>query len=125
MLTRFVRIQLILFLVASVIGVGAMLFGYMQLPTMLGIGRVVVTLELPETGGLYRFSNVTYNGVQIGTVTKVELTPNGVRATLSLDRSPKVPADLVAAVRSVSAIGEQYVDLQPRSDSARTCTTVR
>lgn len=117
MLTRFVRIQLILFLVASVIGVGAMLFGYMQVPTMLGIGRVVVTLDLPETGGLYRFSNVTYNGVQIGTVTKVELTPNGVRATLSLDRSPKVPADLVAAVRSVSAIGEQYVDLQPRSDS--------
>ncbi|OBY29120.1 MCE family protein, partial [Mycolicibacter kumamotonensis] len=116
MLTRFVRIQLILFLVASVIGVGAMLFGYMQVPTLLGIGRVTVKLDLPETGGLYRFSNVTYNGVQIGTVTKVELTPNGVRATLSLDRSPKVPADLVAAVRSVSAIGEQYVDLLPRSD---------
>ena len=77
MLTRFVRIQLILFLVASVIGVSAMLFGYMQVPTMLGIGRVVVKLDLPETGGLYRFSNVTYNGVQIGTVTKVELTPGG------------------------------------------------
>ncbi|OBH16878.1 MCE family protein [Mycolicibacter sinensis] len=116
MLTRFVRIQLILFLVASVIGVAAMLFGYMQVPTMLGIGRVVVKLDLPETGGLYRFSNVTYNGVQVGTVTDVALTGNGVRATLSLDRSPKIPADLVAAVRSVSAIGEQYVDLQPRSD---------
>ncbi|WP_024440874.1 MCE family protein [Mycobacterium sp. UM_WGJ] len=117
MLTRFVRIQLILFLVASVIGVGAMLFGYMQVPTMLGIGRVVVKLDLPETGGLYRFSNVTYNGVQVGTVTDVSLTSNGVRATLSLNRSPKIPADLVAAVRSVSAIGEQYVDLQPRSDN--------
>ncbi|GFG72452.1 MCE family protein [Mycolicibacter senuensis] len=116
MLTRFVRIQLILFLVASVIGVGAMLFGYMQVPTLLGIGRVTVKLDLPETGGLYRFSNVTYNGVQIGTVTDVALTGNGVRATLSLDRSPKIPADLVAAVRSVSAIGEQYVDLLPRSD---------
>ena len=116
MLTRFVRIQLILFLVASVIGVGAMLFGYMQLPTLLGIGRVTVQLDLPETGGLYRFSNVTYNGVQIGTVTDVTLTSNGVRATLSLNRTPKIPADLVAAVRSVSAIGEQYVDLLPRSD---------
>lgn len=51
MLTRFVRIQLILFLVASVIGVGAMIFGYMQVPTMLGIGRVMVKLDLPETGG--------------------------------------------------------------------------
>ncbi|GFG86572.1 MULTISPECIES: MCE family protein [Mycolicibacter] len=116
MLTRFVRIQLALFLIASVIGVSAMIFGYMQVPTLLGIGRVTVKLDLPETGGLYRFSNVTYNGVQIGTVTNVELTPGGVRATLSLSRSPKIPADLTAAVRSVSAIGEQYVDLLPRSD---------
>lgn len=54
--------------------------------------------------------------MQIGTVTNVELTSDGVRATLSLNRSPKIPADLVAAVRSVSAIGEQYVDLLPRSD---------
>lgn len=118
MLTRFVRIQLMLFLVASVIGVGAMVFGYMRVPTMLGIGRVTVKLDLPETGGLYRFANVTYNGVQIGTVTDVALTPAGARATLSLDRSPKVPADLLAAVRSVSAVGEQYVDLLPRSDGA-------
>jgi virulence factor Mce-like protein len=34
---------------------------------------------------------------------------------LSLDTSPKIPADLEAAVRSVSAVGEQYVDLRPRS----------
>ncbi len=118
MLTRFVRIQLILFTIAAVIGIGAMLFGYMQMPTLLGIGRVTVKLDLPETGGLYRFSNVTYNGVQIGTVTDVALTGTGVRATLSLSRSPRIPADLLARVRSVSAIGEQYVDLLPRSDGA-------
>lgn len=118
MLTRFVRMQLIIFTIASVLGVGTMLFGYMQVPTLLGLGRVTVKLDLPETGGLYRFSNVTYNGVQIGTVTDVALTPSGVRATLSLNRSPRVPADVVAAVRSVSAIGEQYVDLLPRNDGA-------
>ena len=38
-------------------------------------------------------------------------------ATLSLDTSPKIPADLVAEVRSVSAVGEQYVELMPRTDS--------
>jgi virulence factor Mce-like protein len=118
MLTRFVRMQLIIFTIASVLGVGMMLFGYMQVPTLFGIGRLTVKLDLPETGGLYRFSNVTYNGVQIGMVTDVALTGNGVRATLSLDRSPRIPADLQAAVRSVSAIGEQYVDLMPRSDGA-------
>jgi phospholipid/cholesterol/gamma-HCH transport system substrate-binding protein len=116
MLTRFVRIQLIIFTIASVIGVIAMGLAYMQVPTLLGIGRMTVTLELPATGGLYPFSNVTYRGVQVGKVTAVGLTQNGARATLSLASSAKVPADLRAEVRSVSAIGEQYVDLRPRSD---------
>ncbi|MGV0770356.1 MCE family protein [Mycobacterium syngnathidarum] len=118
MLTRFIRTQLILFTVASVVGVAVMLFAYMQVPTLLGIGRITVKLELPATGGLYQFSNVTYRGSQIGKVTSVELTEKGAEATLSLDRSPKVPADLQAQVRSMSAVGEQYVDLLPRTNSA-------
>ena len=81
MLTRFVRTQLIIFTVASVVGIAVMVFGYMQLPTLLGIGRLTVSLDLPATGGLYRFSNVTYNGVQVGRVTAVDLTDTGARAT--------------------------------------------
>ena len=117
MLTRFVRNQLIIFTIASVIGVAVMLFAYMQVPTLLGVGRLTVKLELPASGGLYRFSNVTYRGVQVGKVTGVALTENGAEATMSLDTSPKIPADLEAEVRSVSAVGEQYVDLRPRTDS--------
>jgi len=117
MLTRFVRTQLIIFTIASVVGVAVMLFSYMQVPTLLGIGRITVKVELPASGGLYRFGNVTYRGAQIGKVTSVALTENGAEATLSLDRSPRVPADLEAHVRSMSAVGEQYVDLQPRTDS--------
>ena len=117
MLTRLVRIQLTIFTIASIIGVALMVFSYMQVPTLLGVGRITVTLELPATGGLYRFSNVTYRGVEIGKVTRVELMRNGVKATLSLATSPKVPADLVAEVHSVSAVGEQYVDLRPRTKS--------
>ena len=60
---------------------------------------------------------MTYRGVQVGKVTDVKLTENGAEATLSLDTSPKIPADLQAEVRSVSAVGEQYVDLRPRTDS--------
>ena len=84
---------------------------------MLGIGHIKVTLELPAAGGLYRFSNVTYRGVQIGEVREVKLTEKGAEAKLTLDTSPKIPADLQAEVRSVSAVGEQYVDLRPRTDS--------
>src|SRR3984957_13079167 len=117
MLTRFVRIQLAIFTIAGTLGVIAMVLFYIQAPTLLGIGRMTVTLELPATGGLYRVSNVTYRGVQLGKVTAVGLTPTGAKATLSLSTSPKVPADLIAEVHSVSAVGEQYVDLRPRTDS--------
>ena len=117
MLTRFVRTQLMLFTIASIVGVAVMVFAYIQLPTLLGAGRLTVTMELPASGGLYEFANVTYRGVQIGKVREVRLTETGAEATLSLDTSPKVPANLEAEVRSVSAVGEQYVDLRPRTDS--------
>ncbi len=118
MLTRFVRSQLIIFTIASIIGVAVMLFTYMQVPTLLGLGRITVKVELPASGGLYQFGNVTYRGKQVGKVTDVTLTDKGAEATLSLDRSPKIPADLKAQVRSISAVGEQYVELLPDTDSA-------
>ncbi|CAN5258012.1 MlaD family protein [soil metagenome] len=118
MLTRFARNQLIIFSIISIIGVSVMIFGYMQVPTLLGLGRLTVTLELPASGGLYRFSNVTYRGVQVGTVTDIKVVGGKrVEATLSLDNSPKIPAALEVQVRSISAVGEQYVDLQPHDDS--------
>src|SRR3954468_20344266 len=109
MLTRFVRIQLVIFSIASVIGVLVIVFAYLQAPTLLGIGRITVTVELPGTGGLYRFSNVTYRGAHVGKVTNVRPTRAGAEATLSLGKSPQIPADLQAQVHSMSAIGEQYV----------------
>jgi phospholipid/cholesterol/gamma-HCH transport system substrate-binding protein len=117
MLTRFVKIQLTLFTIAAVVGVAIMAFVYLQAPTLLGVGKYTVKVQLPTTGGLYQFSNVTYRGVQMGKVTDVALTETGAEATMELNTSPKIPANLLAAVRSISAVGEQYVDLQPRTDS--------
>ena len=118
MLSRLVRIQLVLFAIASVIGVATMVVVYMQAPTLLGIGRITVTLQMPAAGGLYQFSNVTYRGVNVGKVTEVRTVGGrSVEAELSLDTSPPIPANLTAKVRSVSAVGEQYVDLQPVDDA--------
>ena len=123
MLTRFVRIQLTVFIIAAVIGLAAMFFRYMQVPTLLGIGRLTVKLELPDTGGLYRFSNVTYRGVQVGEVTALKLTPNDAEATLSLGTSPKIPANLQAQVRSVSAKTSGVSASNPNTTPA--CTLIR
>jgi phospholipid/cholesterol/gamma-HCH transport system substrate-binding protein len=117
MLTRLIRVQLTIFTIVGTIAVFLMIFDYMQAPSLLGVGRMTITLKLPAAGGLYRFSNVTYRGVQVGEVTALKLTPTDAEATLSLGRSLKIPANLQAEVRSVSAVGEQYVELRPRTDS--------
>ena len=53
---------------------------------------------------------MTYQGAKIGRVTKVEPTETGARATMSIENRYKIPANAVANVHSVSALGEQYVD---------------
>src|SRR6185312_3643095 len=67
--------------------------------------------DLPASGGLYKTANVTYRGIQIGKVKDVEPTERGVRAKMSIDDRYHIPANASANVHSVSAIGEQYVDL--------------
>ncbi|MFD4403299.1 MCE family protein [Nocardia sp. NPDC058499] len=115
-LSRFVRIQLIIFSILTVVGLAVMGGTYVGVPAMLGIGRIDVTLQLAATGGLYQNANVSYRGTNVGVVREVRLTSEGVEAQLSVDSDYKIPADSKALVRSVSAIGEQYVDLVPPDD---------
>ncbi|NKQ51561.1 MCE family protein [Amycolatopsis sp. K13G38] len=118
MLSRMVRGQLIAFVIVTVIGVAFAAVRYVQVPRMFGIGTYAVTLDLPRAGGLYENALVTLRGIKVGKVDKLELSSGGVRAVLGIDDSAKIPADSAVAVRSTSAIGEQYVNFEPRSDSA-------
>ncbi|ORW06663.1 virulence factor Mce family protein [Mycobacterium kyorinense] len=111
MLTRFIRYQLIVFAILTVAALVALGWYYLRIPSMLGIGQYTLTADLPASGGLYRTSNVTYRGIQIGKVTRVQPTVKGARATLSIDKRYRIPVDATANVHSVSAVGEQYLDL--------------
>ncbi|GAB3239273.1 MCE family protein [Mycolicibacterium hippocampi] len=113
--TRQMVVQLAIFSVIALLALGIMVFGYIRLPALLGIGQYKVTLELPETGGLYERSNVTYRGSHVGIVDSVGLTDTGVAAQLSLNSNVEIPADLVAEVHSRSAVGELFVELLPQS----------
>ncbi|AEF39345.1 MCE family protein [Hoyosella subflava] len=115
MLTTFARAQLAILAMLSVIGIVTVSTVYISLPALAGVGRYDVTVEFEGSGGLYRHANVVYRGTTIGEVRGVELTPEGVAARLSVSSNYSVPADLKATVRSVSAVGEQYVDLIPQS----------
>ena len=84
---------------------------YLQIPALMGVGRYTLKAELPASGGLYPTANVTYRGVTIGKVTDIEPTEQGAEATMSIDSRYKIPVDATANVHSVSAVGEQYLDL--------------
>ncbi|GAB1816510.1 MlaD family protein [Mycobacterium sp. MUNTM1] len=87
----------------------------MKLPaTLFGIGEYKVTVDLPQSGGLYETSVVTYRGTDVGQVKSVGVTATGVRAVLAMRSGVKVPSDVQASVHSRSAIGEQYIELTPQ-----------
>ena len=117
MITRRVRLQLLIFTTLTAIAVGLIAFHYLRVPNLLGYRQVTASALFEEGGGIYPQANVTYRGVTVGKVTAVDLARDGVKVSFRISESSEVPDTLVATVRSVSPIGEQYVDLTPRGDS--------
>ncbi|OMC28331.1 mammalian cell entry protein [Mycobacterium colombiense] len=114
-LNRRTWIQLSILTLVTVVSCGAMAFNFMKLPAALfGIGEYKVTVDLPQSGGLYETSVVTYRGTDVGQVKSVGVTATGVRAVLAMRSGVKVPSDVQASVHSRSAIGEQYIELTPQ-----------
>src|ERR1700742_1081193 len=114
-LNRRTWIQLAVLSLVTVLSCGAMAFNFMKLPaTLFGIGEYTVTVDLPQSGGLYQTSVVTYRGSDVGQVKSVDITATGVRARLAMRSGIPVPSDVQASVHSRSAIGEQYIELTPK-----------
>jgi len=67
-LTRFIKIQLVLFTILTIIAIVVLGWYYLRVPSLVGIGTYDLHANLPRSGGLYATSNVTYRGTQIGKV---------------------------------------------------------
>lgn len=116
MLTRRVRIQLVLFVLIALVGVAYTGGRYARL---FGSSGYIVKMDLVNSGGIFTNAEVNYRGIAIGRVAGMTLTPGGVQVALNIDSSaPKIPANTDAVVADRSAVGEQYVDLRPRADGA-------
>ncbi|CNE85441.1 virulence factor Mce family protein [Mycobacterium tuberculosis] len=119
MLTAVTRIKIAVFAVIAVLVVAYIGINYGDVGRYVGLrGYYTVRLDLPSTGGLFEGSAVSYRGVTVGKVGKLDLSSDGVIAELRIDNSsPDIPRDLQAVVANRSAVGEQYVDLRPRADA--------
>lgn len=120
MIDRLAKIQLSIFAVITVITLSVMAIFYLRLPATFGIGTYGVSADFVAGGGLYKNANVTYRGVAVGRVESVGLNPNDVTAHMRLNSGTAIPSNVTATVRSVSAIGEQYIDLVPPENPSST-----
>jgi virulence factor Mce-like protein len=94
----------------------AYLFNSVLDTPLLG-GTKTIKVQMASTGGLFEGSAVTYRGVKIGKVRSIDLTATGVVATVKITSDDKIPVDSLAKVRSLSPVGEQYLDFEPRTKS--------
>lgn len=119
MITRLTKIQLVIFAIVTLLG-GAFVGGrYAKVDRIFVDRSFSVTAQLQNSGGIFEDAQVTYRGVAVGQVGKMTFKGGGVEARLDIeDSAPRIPADVLAVVANKSAVGEQFMDLQPRSSSA-------
>lgn len=114
-MTGDVRRRLIAFVVLSAVGLVYVAAAYLGLvDKVLGRG-FMIEADLPTSGGLYVGSEVSYRGVKIGEVSKMTATRDGVTLELALEEGTELPLSAPMYVHNLSAVGEQYLDFEPRS----------
>ena len=116
MIRTSVKLQLLAFLVITLLGCTYLSVNYIGLGADLFNRRYTIHLDLADSGGIFTNAEVTYRGVGVGRVGPLHLTKDGVTADLLMNSGTHIPSQTQAVVANRSAVGEQYVDLQPSTD---------
>jgi phospholipid/cholesterol/gamma-HCH transport system substrate-binding protein len=116
MITRRTKIQLVIFALITMIGVSFVGARYARLDRLVFDKSYAVTAHFTESGGIFTGAEVAYRGVTVGRVSDMKLTDRGVDVVLNIEKKyPDIPRRTKAVVANRSAVGEQYVDLQPET----------
>ena len=75
-----------------------------------------IIAKFAQVGDLVENANVQSSDVKIGTIKKIELDGWEAQVTMCLNPDEKIPADVVAVVRTTSLLGEKFIDLQAQSE---------
>ena len=118
---RFVRTEgrtptnVIFFMVVAVFLILALIVNVFRIQPRY---KIFATFE--DSGGVFTGQEVTYRGVGIGTVGRLTVVRDGVKIALVIDKKfDRIPKDgTKARVMFKSAVGEQFIDLEPERDGA-------
>ena len=115
-MSRAVRMRLIAFVVLSAVGVVYFASSYLGLIDKLLDRGLTLHATLPRSGGLFEGSEVTYRGVKVGEVSRMNVIDDGISLDLALVEGTEIPVDSPMYVHNLSAVGEQYLDFEPVDD---------
>jgi phospholipid/cholesterol/gamma-HCH transport system substrate-binding protein len=107
-ITRRTKVQLMIFVLITLLGVSFVGAKYAQLNRLVYSTSYTVVAHFHDSGGMYAGGMVAYRGVRVGEVDKLVLTRDGVDAYLDIDKGwdGKIPSDSLAVVGNRSAVGE-------------------
>jgi virulence factor Mce-like protein len=77
--------------------------------------RTNVSMSVADVNSLVVGSNVLLRGVPVGKVTKIESSVNAAIIGFYIDGGYEVPVDSDARLENLSALGESYIGLVPKS----------
>jgi phospholipid/cholesterol/gamma-HCH transport system substrate-binding protein len=116
MITKRTKIQLVIFALITMIGVSYVGARYARLDRLVFDESYNVVGHFTESGGIFTGAEVSYRGVTVGRVSDLKLTDKGVDVVMSIEKDHKdIPENSKAVVANRSAVGEQFVDLQPET----------
>ena len=98
-----------------VVAVGYLSLGALQVNPLASTYRV--TIELPESAGLLPNQDVMLRGVRVGRVDRLDLTPAGVNAVVTVNSTAHIPESSDVRVSGLSPAGEQYIDFVAESNA--------
>ncbi|WP_327144069.1 MlaD family protein [Nocardia sp. NBC_01327] len=76
------------------------------------------SMVLADSGGLSVGSPILLTGMKIGKITSVDSTTGGVEVGFRIDADRKVSTDSVISIEQLSALGEPYVEIRPKTGGA-------
>ncbi|MFB7718013.1 MlaD family protein [Nocardia sp. NPDC056100] len=76
------------------------------------------SMVLANSGGLSVGSPILLTGMKIGRITSVDSNARGVEVGFRIDADRKVPTDSVISIEQLSALGEPYVEIRPKTGGA-------
>jgi phospholipid/cholesterol/gamma-HCH transport system substrate-binding protein len=116
MITKRTKVQLVIFALITMIGVSFVGARYARLDRVFFDESYSVVAHFTESGGIFTGAEVSYRGVTVGQVSDMKLTAKGVDVVMNIENAHQdIPQDTKAVVANRSAVGEQFVDLQPET----------